>query len=50
MEDAGLDDDVVPHTLRHTAATVLRLAKIDVRKAADVLGLSVQTMVRVYGQ
>lgn len=50
MEDAGLGADVVPHTLRHTAATMLRLAGADVRKGADVLGMAVQTMVRVYGQ
>jgi integrase len=50
MADAGLGDDVVPHTLRHTAATFLRLAGDDVRKSADLLGMSVQTMVRVYGQ
>ncbi|MBK3404178.1 tyrosine-type recombinase/integrase [Methylorubrum populi] len=50
MQDAGLGDDVVPHTLRHTAATVLRIAKVDVRKAADLLGMAIQTMVRVYGQ
>lgn len=50
MEDAGLGTDVVPHTLRHTAATMLRIASVDVRKAADLLGMSVQTMVRVYGQ
>ncbi|MEH3061520.1 MAG: tyrosine-type recombinase/integrase [Methylobacterium radiotolerans] len=50
MEDAGLGTDVVPHTLRHTAATLLRLAGVDVRKGADLLGMSVQTMVRIYGQ
>lgn len=50
MKDAGLDSDVVPHTLRHTAATYLRIAGVDVRKAADLLGMAVQTMVRVYGQ
>ncbi|MCJ2006263.1 tyrosine-type recombinase/integrase [Methylobacterium sp. J-092] len=50
MEDAGLGRDVVPHTLRHTAATYLRIANVDVRRGADLLGMSVQTMVRVYGQ
>jgi integrase len=50
MDDAGLGDDVVPHTLRHTAATMLRIASVDVRKGADLLGMAVQTMVRVYGQ
>lgn len=47
MEDAGLGDDVVPHTLRHTAATMLRIANVDVRKGADLLGMAVQTIVRV---
>lgn len=50
IEDAGLGTDVVPHTLRHTAATMLRIAGIDVRRGADLLGMAVQTMVRVYGQ
>lgn len=50
MEDAGLGADVVPHTLRHTAATMLRIAGVDVRQGADALGMAVQTMVRVYGQ
>lgn len=50
MEDAGLGADVVPHTLRHTAATMLRIAGVDVRHGADLLGMAVQTMVRVYGQ
>lgn len=50
MADAGLGDDVIPHTLRHTAATILRIAGTNVRTGADVLGMSVQTMVRVYGQ
>lgn len=50
MEDAGLGADVVPHTLRHTAATMLRIAGVDVRQGADLLGMAVQTMVRVYGQ
>ncbi|MCJ2117018.1 tyrosine-type recombinase/integrase [Methylobacterium sp. J-001] len=50
MDDAGLGADVVPHTLRHTAATMLRVAGVDVRQGADLLGMAVQTMVRVYGQ
>lgn len=48
--DAGLGTDVVPHVLRHTAATWLRIAKVDVRACADLLGMSVQTAVRIYGQ
>lgn len=50
MADAGIGVDVVPHTLRHTAATWLRIARVDVRAAADLLGMSIQTMVRIYGQ
>ncbi|CAO4173318.1 Tyr recombinase domain-containing protein [Methylorubrum populi] len=50
MEDAGLGADVIPHTLRHTAATILRIAGAEMRHGADALGMSVQTMVRVYGQ
>lgn len=50
MKDAGLGEDVVPHTLRHTAATILRIAGVEIRAAADVLGMSEETMVRVYGQ
>lgn len=50
IEDAGLGKDVVRHTLRHTAATYLRIAGVDVRQGADLLGMAVQTMVRVYGQ
>ncbi|KQP29472.1 hypothetical protein ASF27_20130 [Methylobacterium sp. Leaf102] len=29
---------------------MLRIASVDVRKGADLLGMAVQTMVRVYGQ
>lgn len=47
--DAGLDEAVVPHTLRHTAATWLRIAGVKLTVAADFLGMSVQTMTRVYG-
>ncbi|GJE79133.1 hypothetical protein CJNNKLLH_0459 [Methylorubrum thiocyanatum] len=50
MADAGIGSDVVRHTLRHTAATWLRIARVDVRAAADLLGMSIQTMVRIYGQ
>jgi integrase len=47
--DAGLDEAVVPHTLRHTAATWLRIAGVKLPQAADFLGMSMQTMARVYG-
>jgi hypothetical protein len=50
VADAGLDVEVVRHTLRHTAATWLRIGRVDVRAAADLLGMSVQTAVKIYGQ
>ncbi|MGU3362786.1 hypothetical protein ACLBWX_20885 [Methylobacterium sp. M6A4_1b] len=50
VADAGLDAEVVRHTLRHTAATWLRIGRVDVRAAADLLGMSVQTAVKIYGQ
>jgi integrase len=45
---ARLGKDVVPHTLRHTAATWLMHAKVDVFEAAGYLGMSVDTLQRVY--
>ncbi|KQP32864.1 hypothetical protein [Methylobacterium sp. Leaf100] len=50
IADAGLGEEVVPHVLRHTAATWLRIGRTDVRAAADLLGMSVQAVVRIYGQ
>ncbi|MDF9792207.1 hypothetical protein M2440_002908 [Methylorubrum extorquens] len=50
IADAGLGEEVVPHVLRHTAATWLRVGRTDVRAAADLLGMSVQAAVRIYGQ
>jgi integrase len=46
---AGLGADVVPHTLRHTAATWLMQAGVDTFEAAGFLGMSVDTLERVYG-
>ncbi|WP_331302799.1 hypothetical protein [Methylobacterium oryzae] len=40
----------IDHTLRRTAATWLRIARVDVRAAADLLGMSVQAAVKIYGQ
>lgn len=48
-EDAGFDDAVTPHVLRHTAATWLMQAGTDMWQAAGYLGMSVQTLQRVYG-
>lgn len=46
---AGLSDDVTPHVLRHTRATWLLQAKIDPWEAAGSLGMSLRTLLRVYG-
>lgn len=46
---AGLDGDVVPHTLRHTAATWLMQAGRDRFEIAGFLGMSVATLEDVYG-
>jgi integrase len=48
-EDAGLGADVTPHTLRHTAATWLMQNGADLWDAAGYLGMTVQTLERVYG-
>ena len=48
-EAAGLGADVVPHTLRHTAATWLMQNGCDPWKASGYLGMSVETLQRVYG-
>ncbi|WP_298967674.1 site-specific integrase [uncultured Methylobacterium sp.] len=47
-QDAGLTD-VTPHTLRHTAATWLMLNGTDLWEAAGYLGMTVETLERVYG-
>jgi len=49
---AGLstqDGRVVPHTLRHTAATWLMQAGVDLWTAAGFLGMTVETLERNYG-
>ena len=46
---AGLSGKVTPHTLRHTAATWLMQAGVDPWEAAGYLGMSVETLLRVYG-
>jgi integrase len=50
VEDAGLDEDVVVHTLRHTCCTWLQLLRVDVQSAAAMVGMSAKTLLRVYGQ
>jgi len=46
---AGLPGKITPHTFRHTAATWLMLNGVNVWKAAGFLGMSVETLDRVYG-
>jgi integrase len=46
--EAALDKEVTPHTLRHTAATWLVLNGTDIGKAADFLGMSVETLHKHY--
>jgi integrase len=45
---AGIEG-VTPHTLRHTCATWLMQAGTDLWQAAGFLGMSVETLQRVYG-
>jgi hypothetical protein len=49
VRDAGLGEDVTPHTLRHTAATWLMRGGTDLWIAAGFLGMSVETLERTYG-
>ncbi len=46
---AGLGDDVIPHTLRHSAATWLCQAGVPVFEIAGYLGMTVEMVERVYG-
>lgn len=47
---AGLaNDDVVQHTFRHSAATWLMQAGVPIYEAAGYLGMTVETLQRVYG-
>jgi integrase len=46
---ADLPGKVTPHTLRHTAATWLMQNGVDPWEAAGYLGMSVETLLRVYG-
>lgn len=48
-KSAGLGDDVVPHTMKHTACTWLMQAGVDVFEAAGFLSTSVETLLDVYG-
>ncbi len=46
---AGLDETVIPHSLRHTAATWLMQAGVEPWDAAGFLGMTVDMLVRNYG-
>ncbi len=46
---AGLSQDIVAHTLRHTAATWLMQAGVPVAEAAGYLGMSIEPLWEVYG-
>ena len=46
---ANLPGKVIPHTLRHTAATWLMQSGVSMWRAAGFLGMSVETLDRVYG-
>jgi len=45
---AGLGSAVTPHTLRHTKATWMMQDGVDLQEAASFLGMTVQTLERVY--
>jgi integrase len=46
---AGFESDVTPHTWRHSLATWLMQDGAEVFKAAGFLGMSAETLLRVYG-
>jgi integrase len=48
-DQAGLGGDVIPHTLRHSAATWMMEAEVDPWKAAGYLGMTVDVLIEVYG-
>ena len=48
-ERSGLGDHITPHILRHTRATWLMQAAVPEFEAAGSLGMSAQTLARVYG-
>lgn len=49
VADAGLGPDVTPHVLRHTAATWLMQAGVDLWEAAGFLGMTVEMLSQRYG-
>jgi len=49
LKRAGLEDDVTPHTLRHSRATWLLQKGVDVWQVAGHLGMTVATLTKTYG-
>jgi integrase len=49
VRDAGLPPEITPHWMRHTAATWLMEAGVDMWEAAGYLGMSVATLEKHYG-
>jgi integrase len=49
VDDARLGSDVIPHTLRHTAATWLMQTGTDMWQAAGYLGMTVEMLSARYG-
>lgn len=48
-EEAGLSDDITPHSLRHSRAThLMRNRKVDKKDAAEFLGMTLQTFIDTY--
>lgn len=50
VKKSGLSGDITPHTLRHTRATWLMQAGIDIWQAAGWLGMTTKTLEQVYGK
>lgn len=48
-KNAKLDQDVIPHSLRHTAATWLMQKGVEPQKAAGFLGMTQEMLERTYG-
>jgi integrase len=46
---AGLPEDVVPHSLRHTCATWLAQRRVAIHEICGFLGMTRETFERVYG-
>lgn len=46
---AGLDDKVIPHSLRHTFCTWVAMQGVPVWEAAGYAGMTVETFEKVYG-